>query len=178
MLRSLKELQVYKVTTPEGDLGQVHDFYFDDQAWTIRYLVVDTGAWLSERKVLIDPAALRQLDWEWQVFSLTLTREEIANKLESDQPHLRSINEVLGYRLQARDGEIGHLEDFIGDDKTWTINYLIIDIRNWLPGKKVLVSPSWIEAMSESEAKVYIDLARETVQNSPEYDPATLVSPE
>jgi hypothetical protein len=53
MLRSVKELQGYAIRAIDGDIGQVHDFYFDDQSWLIRYLVVDTGNWLPGRRVLI-----------------------------------------------------------------------------------------------------------------------------
>ena len=62
MLRSLKELQGYTISATDGDIGSVHDFYFDDQHWTVRYLVVDTGGWLSGRRVLVSPLALGRPD--------------------------------------------------------------------------------------------------------------------
>jgi hypothetical protein len=68
-------------------------------------------------------------------------------------PHLRSTDNVSGHNIQAKDGEIGHVEDFIIDDETWAIRYLIIDTKNWWPGKKVLVSPLWIDRVSWSESK-------------------------
>ena len=58
MLRSLKELYGDKLGASDGEIGQVKDFYFDDQDWVIRYLVVDTGTWLTERQVLISPRVL------------------------------------------------------------------------------------------------------------------------
>jgi hypothetical protein len=84
-------------------------------------------------------------------------------------PHLRSTDDVSGHNIQAADGEIGHVEDFIVDDETWAIRYLIIDTRNWWPGKKVLISPKWIERVSWSESKVFVNLLRETIKQSPEY---------
>jgi hypothetical protein len=63
----------------------------------------------------------------------------------------------------------GHVEDVIIDDETWAIRYLIIDTRNWWPGKKLLVSPQWIERVSWSESKVFVTLPRETIRQSPEY---------
>lgn len=84
-------------------------------------------------------------------------------------PHLRSTQEVSDYQIQATDGEIGHIEDFIIDDETWAIRYLIIDTRNWWPGKKVLIAPQWIERISWEEAKVFVNLERETIRQSPEY---------
>ncbi|MCX5824170.1 MAG: PRC-barrel domain-containing protein, partial [Deltaproteobacteria bacterium] len=84
-------------------------------------------------------------------------------------PHLRSTDDVSGHNIQASDGEIGHVEDFIVDDETWAIRYLIVDTRNWWPGKKVLLSPQWIERVSWSESKVFVNLLRETIKQSPEY---------
>jgi sporulation protein YlmC with PRC-barrel domain len=83
--------------------------------------------------------------------------------------HLRSTHAVSGYHIQATDGEIGHVEDFIIDDETWTIRYLLISTLNWWPGKKVLVSPQWIERVSWGESKVFVNLSRETIKQSPEY---------
>jgi hypothetical protein len=59
--------------------------------------------------------------------------------------------------------------DFIIDDETWAIRYLIVDTQNWWPGKKVLISPKWIERVSWSELKVFVNLTRETIRQSPEY---------
>jgi hypothetical protein len=85
---------------------------------------------------------------------------------------LRPSKEVIGSYIEARDGDIGHVEDFIVDDETWTIQYMVVDTRNWLPGKKVLVAPTWIEQINWPDGKVHIDLSQETIQNSPEYNPA------
>jgi len=95
--------------------------------------------------------------------------KEIIEEQKLWDPHLRSTYDVSGHNVQALDGEIGHVEDFIIDDETWAIRYLVISTKNWWPGKKVLVSPQWIERVSWSESKVYINLSRETIQWSPEY---------
>ena len=88
-------------------------------------------------------------------------------------PHLRSAKEVMGYHIQARDGEVGHIEDFFVDEDDWCIRYMLVDTRNWLPGRKVLVSPEWVEKVVWEEAKVHVDLTREQVKGSPEYDVAS-----
>ena len=90
--------------------------------------------------------------------------------------HLRSTIEVNSYNIQASDGEIGHVEDFIIDDETWAIRYLVIDTHNWWPGKKVLVSPQWIERVSWSDSKVFVNLSRESIKNSPEYTEESLIT--
>jgi hypothetical protein len=84
---------------------------------------------------------------------------------------LRSVRDVTGYYIEATDGDIGHVEDFMIDDREWAIRYMIVDTRNWWPGKKVVVSPDWIRKVSWRESKVFVDLSREGVKTAPEYDP-------
>jgi len=76
---------------------------------------------------------------------------------------------VTGYHIQATDGAIGHVEDFILEEETWAIRYLVIDTRNWWPGKKILISPQWIDRVSWNESKVFVNLSGETIKQSPEY---------
>jgi len=98
---------------------------------------------------------------------------------EDGDPHLRSAGEVTGYRLQARDGEIGHVKDFIVDDRAWNIRYMVVDTRNWLPGsRKVLISPDWITSIDWLERKVAVDLNVKEIKESPEYDPSAPVNRE
>lgn len=90
---------------------------------------------------------------------------------EANQSHLRSMKDVAGYSIQATDGEIGHVEDFIIDDEAWTIRYALIDTRNWLPGKQILVAPQWIAHVDWKNSKVYFNLSREAIKTGPEFDP-------
>ena len=90
--------------------------------------------------------------------------------IKPQDPHLRSTAEVTGYHFQASDGEIGHVADFVIDVDTWTIRYLILDTRNWWPGKQVLISPRWIEKVSWEESKVSIVVTREQVKQAPAFD--------
>jgi sporulation protein YlmC with PRC-barrel domain len=91
---------------------------------------------------------------------------------ESGDPHLRSARDVMGYYLEATDGDLGHVDDFIVDDREWAIRYMVVDTRNWWPGKKVLVSPEWIREVSWPDSRVYVDLSREGIKSAPEFDPA------
>lgn len=222
MLFNAKTLSGYKLNSFDGELGKAKEFYFDDQHWAIRYLVADTGNWLTGRKVLISPYALVEVNKEAEYIDINLTKKQIENSpsLKSDKPvsqqfeqlyygyygwpaywagaemwgyypsilrdskqwkenvkeqkktwdsHLRSTNEVSGYHIQAKDGDIGHVEDFIVDDETWAIRYLIIDTKNWWSGKKVLISPQWIERFSLNDSKVSVNLTREMIKQAPEY---------
>ena len=221
MLDKAKTLKGYKLHSLDGEIGNVKEFYFDDHHWTIRYLVADTGNWLTGRQVLISPYALVAVNREEQYISVDLTKKQIEESpsLASDKPvsrqyeetysgyfgwplywggayawgsspyivrdrakwrrsirgekawdpHLRSTHNVSGYHIQAADGEIGHVDDFIIDDETWAIRYLVVDTRNWWPGNKVLISPKWIERVSWNESKVFVNLTREKIKLSPEY---------
>ena len=86
-------------------------------------------------------------------------------------PGLRSTRDVTGYYIEATDGDIGHVDDFIVDTSEWVIRYLVIDTRNWWPGKKVLVSPEWINRVSWADSRVYVDMSKESIKSAPEYDP-------
>jgi predicted glycosyl hydrolase (DUF1957 family) len=90
--------------------------------------------------------------------------------------HLRSTHAVRGYNIQALDGDIGDVVDFVIEDETWAIRYLIVDTGTWWPGKKVLVSPQWIERVSWNESKVFVNLDRKTIKQSPEYTEASLIT--
>ncbi|MCK9212373.1 MAG: PRC-barrel domain-containing protein [Ignavibacteriaceae bacterium] len=79
MQRSVNSLIGYTISAKDGELGKVNEFYFDDLTWSIRYLVVETGSWLSERKVLIPHAALGITDWKSQTFQVNLTMEQVRN---------------------------------------------------------------------------------------------------
>ena len=90
--------------------------------------------------------------------------------------HLRSTNEVRGYGLHASDGSIGHVSDFIFDDETWAIRYLVVDTRRWWPGgKTVLIATEWIEDIDWSKSMVHTALSRDAISNSPPYDDTTAI---
>ena len=236
MQRSVNSLIGYTISAKDGQIGKVSEFYFDDHTWTIRYLVVDTGTWLAEKKVLIPHTALGITDWLSKTFQVNLTMEQVRHSPDTDtkktvsrqneielfnhyglpvywgdvfndgnlglmpfpamaantstdkendppkktkgDPHLRSTNSVEGYNIQSNDGEVGHVEDFIIDDKKWNLVFFIVDTHNWLPGRKVLVSPHWIKKIEWSEEKVFVNLSQESIKNSPEFDPDVQITDE
>jgi hypothetical protein len=90
-------------------------------------------------------------------------------------PTLRSVNEVTGYNVGATDDDIGHVEEFLIDEDEWAIRYVIIDTKNWWPGKKVLVSPQWIEGVNWNDKRIEVGLTRDQVKDSPPYDSGSYV---
>ena len=97
-------------------------------------------------------------------------------KKESRDSHLRSTGAISGYDIQAIDGEIGHVSGFVLDDETWSIRYIEVATRNWWPGKKVLVSPAWIQRVSWISSKLYVSLSREAIQGGPAYVDTTPIT--
>jgi hypothetical protein len=98
---------------------------------------------------------------------------ERKTELEEKTPwgaSLHGTKDVTGYPLQALDGEIGHVVDFLLDEETWAIRYLVIDMRHLGPSRRILVAPPWIDRVGWSESKVYVDLPREILRNAPAYD--------
>jgi uncharacterized protein YrrD len=211
MLSKAKMLTGYTLRGLDDLFGKVKDFYFDDRAWAIRYLVADTDKWAVGRQILIPPNALIAVNRDDEYISIDLTRKQIEDSppLRTDKPvsrqfeeayygffgwpiywgfeeerakdeerarrrnrgdrDLRSANAVRGYHIHASDGQVGHVDDFIIDDETWAIRYLIVDTKDWLPGKKVLISPRWIERISWKQKQVFIAHSRDAIQQAPEY---------
>jgi hypothetical protein len=228
MLIKAKTLAGYKLDSLDGEIGKVKDFYYDDLHWTIRYLVANTGNWLTDRQVLISPYALVAVNKAERNIAIDLTKKQIETSpsLYSDKPvsrqfetayygyygfptywggpfswgpypyltrdrdqwkessqskkgwdlHLRSTGDATGHHIEALNGEIGHVEDFVIDDETWAIRYIIVGTHNWLPGKKVLVATQWIERVSWGERKVFVNLDRETIKESPAYTNESLLT--
>jgi hypothetical protein len=108
--------------------------------------------------------------------------DEDLDDSESDpeqENHLRSFKKVKGYFIKASDGEIGHVEDFILDDDTWALRYVVVDTRNWLPGgKKVLLSLHWVNAIHWLDSTFEMDLTTQAIKDGPEFDPRKPVNQE
>ena len=224
MLRCLSGILGYRISAVDGEVGKVHDFYFDDVEWIVRYVVVEAGSLLNRNRVLISPAMVGQPDWKEQVLPISLTVEQVKTspEVDTDKPvsrqqeqaiaaayammphwvpdavvpvpltprhpvlpepakgdaHLRSAKHVTGYRIHASDGDLGHVDDFIADDECWSIQYIAVATGEWLPGRKVLVAPRWIESISWDAREVTVNLSREGVKRSPEYDPTAPINRE
>ncbi len=102
---------------------------------------------------------------------------DVLHRDERD-PHLRSITAVTGYHVHAKDGLIGHVENFMIDDGRWDIRYIIIDTRNFWPGRHVLLSPHAVSDIDWLRHEFHLNLSRETVRTGPEWNPADLIDAE
>jgi hypothetical protein len=95
-----------------------------------------------------------------------------------DELSLRSGKEIVGYRIDAVDGYAGRVQDFIVDDESWIIRYMVVDTGRWLPGKKVLVIPLWIESMAWAGRSARVGLHKAVIAASREYAPSAPVNRE
>jgi len=134
-------------------------YYWSDPVFTALAFAGPMGAMPSAAAIQADAERTLALD------------AEAALGHEEHDPHLRSVNAVIGHKIEARDGEIGHVEDFLVEDRTWEIRYLVINTGNWLSGKKVVIAPLWISDWDLSDSKVLVDLSKDAIEGSPEYDP-------
>ncbi len=100
MLRNTKDLHHYTIAATDGEIGHVRDFYFDDDAWTIRYIVADTGSWLLNRRVLISPISVKHPNWAERTLAVSITKAQVQHSpdIETDKPVSRQ-HEVayMGY---------------------------------------------------------------------------------
>src|SRR5450432_4571536 len=88
MLQNINEIYGNKIAALDGDVGQVKDFYFDDKTWVIRYVVADTGSWLTGRLILLSPHAFASLDPYEKIVHVKLHKKQIENSppIESHKP--------------------------------------------------------------------------------------------
>jgi uncharacterized protein YrrD len=226
MLFRTSTIEGYHIRATDGDVGKVDDFLFDEMDWSVGWLVVDTGGWLSPRAVLLPPPELGHPDRASRTFSVRCTRKHVeesppiamhlpvsrqmearlyahygwqpywmgisplgdfampatppellapAAEAAGNKPladaHLRSTRDTAGYVIAAVDGDIGSCSDFVVDDEGWRIRYMLVDTGGWLSGREVLVSPRWIRDISWGERRIRVDLKREEIERSPEFDP-------
>jgi hypothetical protein len=191
VLRTFRELREVAIRATDGRIGTVRDFYFADTSWRIRYCVVDTGRWFSGRYVLIGPRALSISDLTRGELWVRLSKSEIMRSRTADSdkpvsqqqrtgltfhkpeaqlydPHLRSCAAVLGHRLKAMDGRLGHVRDFQIDDKGWVIRRLIVDPRKWNSrGERLLLDSRLVGDISWPNASVSIYQPRAVLMTAP-----------
>lgn len=137
MLQNIKDLYGNALAASDGDLGQIKDFYFDDQAWAVRYLVVDTGTWLTDRAVLLSPHSFGRLDRDGKTLHVNLTKKQIENSppIESHCPVSRQYEEDY-YRYYG-------WSTYWQGDGMWGVSGFPVSTT---PGFPVMMTPVIMEA--------------------------------
>lgn len=85
---------------------------------------------------------------------------------------LHKTTRVRGFHIVAADGEIGHVDDFLFDERDWTVRYLVVDTSNWIGGRAVLIATTALETIDAAERKIRVRLTRDQVKAGPSVDSA------
>lgn len=114
--------------------------------------------------------------WGMSGFPITnLPAQDLSERLpaadgapaQADDPHLRSTQAVGGYQIRASDGTIGHVCDFIMDDKSWSIQQLVVKLGGWLSSSRVLIDTAVVERISYEESLVHVRSSRDDIRRAP-----------
>lgn len=98
-------------------------------------------------------------------------QEMLDRERENQDVHLRSASEVHGYDIAGTDDSVGQVEDFIVDDASWALRYVVVDTSKWWFGKKVLIAPEWVKRVSWDSKTMHLVMTRRQIENSPIWDP-------
>ncbi len=97
-------------------------------------------------------------------------REREARQHGGADAHLRSAPEIVGYHVsKRRDGPIGHIEDLLFDEESWAIRYVVMNTRNWLPGKRSIISLGASPRPSWTGHPIWVDPTRDQETTRPEF---------
>ncbi len=224
MFWSFSALVGYPIKATDGQLGTVVSFLYEPSDWSIRWLIIDTGGWLSGRRTLLPISALGQPDPKAHHLPVNLTMKQVESSPEIDDGEplsedtellvcehynlsqrdgripgdrdgktppdqaavatrevrnhdcgLRNIADIIGFSIEANDGEIGHAEDFLIDIERWQISYLMVHSSTWWTDDKRLISPLSIEGIDSARSIIHLDVACQKVKDSPRYVPSETV---
>ena len=223
MLHNFHNLVGQSIMAKDGEIGKLEEFYFDDQSWIIRYLILKTGHWLNGRRVLIPPIAVLNNSFRSGSFHVNLNREQIrvSPDINTEKPvsrqqeielyghyawqgywescfyeggleeavdtsggigkeiakdsshqkkapvniHLRSSLQTTGYPLIAADGEIGLVKDFVTDDVTWQLLFLIVCKQTLYGDRNIQISTGLIKQMQWEDSEFYVKGSAESIKD-------------
>ena len=84
---------------------------------------------------------------------------------------LRSLKDMLDYKILATDGEIGQVSDILLGDSDLKARYVVVDTGGWLSGRKVLLSTAWLSAVAPRKQALVVNLTKKRIEEAPPYDP-------
>lgn len=227
MILSIKDLFDYKLMTADGEAGEIKDALYDERDWVLRYVVVETGGWLSGRELLIPPSVLGAPDSARREFPVSMTRDQLSNsppreageditrRHEEDlyryygwepywvpegamgplpgtvmvespeeaaetqtavleerhaEPRLRSIKDTLGFKVHGVDEDLGKVDNFLMDDETWDVRYVVLNTGGLFKSRRVPISVRWINNLDWENHALHLDLGKKDVHDSPDWD--------
>ena len=168
MLHLAQKVAGAPVVGTDGDIGTLEDFYFDESGWDVRYLVVDTG---NGKRAFLSPRSVQQ-GWGRAGVRVNLSRGDVstgppAQAARTTDEHLDSVKKTTGFHIHARNGEIGHVDDFLIGEDSWRIRYLLVDTSNWIGGRSVIVSSEVVERVDKDDSQIHVAADRDAIANAP-----------
>lgn len=176
MLRkAMEDLRGDEVMARDGRIGALDDLYFDEQCWQVRYLLVATGTELRPPGVLISAACACAPALERDRLLVRLSHEQIALGAGAwageaaarwlERSRVCSGLELVGFRVEARNGAAGCVADLLVDDQDWSIPYLIMDADSG--ARERLVPPDWLEGVDLGKRTLHARLTRDELRAAP-----------
>lgn len=181
MLHSLKGIIGFTVQATDKPAGKVADFYVDDVTWAVRHVAVADAGGVGIQMASVEPDEIRDLDARARRLNVNRTQEDIAGgpDVTLDPPvshhvnrqndsHLRSIDEIVGYKVMAADGAAGTIADFLVDEQGWKIGVIVVAAAG---GRQVMVGPGLIDRLDFDAKTAHVELDGSHFERSPVYDP-------
>jgi sporulation protein YlmC with PRC-barrel domain len=188
----MKRLRWYQVAASDARVGLVEDLYFDAEDWDIRYLVVEKGVLLWRRSYVVPALALVSAEPHERRLQLRLSKEQVDRCSQTDvgqalsrrarhkrqrtasqvagNSRLRSAKQLIGHRVQAIDGAIGHVADVLVDAEPRRVPRLVVATGKWPPSRQVTVPTEFVQGINGANRRVFLDISRKAVRSAPKYD--------
>ncbi len=170
----------------DGSIGSIHDVFFDDRDWQVRYFSVDTDNRLPGRRVLIAARALHRPWKDCGGLPVDLTRKQVkvGPGINTSKPtcpdaaelselmksgHLHGSREFLKCGVQATDARAGRIDDILIDPEAGRIRYFVVQLGWWITKKQVLLLPECIERVDWASSSLITSRSHRGVKCCPDY---------
>jgi hypothetical protein len=198
MIARLGSLFGWPLHASNGEIGRLKDCFFDDHHWSVRYFVVRPGGRVGFSGVLILPNSVNTPDWTSRRLYVRLSSEQVRSSphywtseplawlethassssssresLDHQESRMRSMLEILGYHLHARDGHLGHVDDLLVNDRNWHIRYLQITTAR---GRRTVLIPSDYVRVDGFDSTILVDVSTVVVASAPRWNPSQAVT--
>jgi hypothetical protein len=181
MLRSIQDLLTCTVSCSDGELGKVEKIYFDVHSWRVRYMMIDISVWTYGKRIAVPPGCIQQIDFDSGDIKLRLRLQQMLDGPPIDllEPLCRTLlstTQAVSFTIEADEGPVGRVRDFLFDDESWLIKYLNTDTHEgWQSESDVLLPTDSIRSIDSARATISTSLSRDAIQHSPMYpDPVPL----
>lgn len=213
-MQGLKHMFGYEVQATDGRIGKVEDFFIEEAAWKVRYMVVRTGGMLSGERALTPIGCVASTDIDRRVIHVSFSKAQLPDMAPSGKvlpvsaemesflkalygsadvrrdrgfirvgcdvpptPHsvssLRSAREITAYRIETLEGPCGLCTDLLAYTANWTVPYMVVNTKEWIPHGHVLVPTTWVRHISWQEMQTDVGVHRLKIQHAQRFDPAS-----